>query len=478
MRRHFVREKRTGKDLIWKVSVSENKVRVEWGEITGAVLETTQSFEAVNVGKSNEKSKEIVALEWAERRILMKRRGGFREVDLTTNAFIEDLAPDAILFDENLPENLRFYKPQNSLNSFLRKKMASKEVWYVRKRDGNMHSSVTTADGPVLYTSTTQRYHKDEPGVDLYERYPGIKAGVESLSMGPESILLGELVTGFDEDDIGFEMDNLEYVNGVRGSKLQEALDKQAADGELSYCAWDIAFLDGECLLETKTYRERFELLSKIIDESGTDHITLPEVMIQNDSGSFDVFKNGHNRIHFELDEDDSDPEYEATKIAKKLNWEGWVVVDPDTLYGDKAYGFRGKAERPKAIAKLKPKLEADFIVKWDPDNGIGKWGKGSRSDSVGSVQSYLLDEDGREIEVSLVGGGLTTVRNKKTGAEADIERFADPSLYPMVWQVEFASWTKKGSIQFGEFIRVRDDKQLNECSIEQNPDWETTSWK
>jgi ATP-dependent DNA ligase len=110
----------------------------------------------------------------------------------------------------------------------------------------------------------------------------------------------------------------------------------------------------------------------------------------------------------------------------------------------------------------LKPKYEADFIVRWDPKNGVGKWGKGKKSTGVGSVQSYLWDEKKGEVEVSLVGGGLT---------DEDVKKFANPKLYPMVWEVEYDSMTPNGSLRFPEFVRVRDDKPLKECTFSQIPE-------
>lgn len=150
--------------------------------------------------------------------------------------------------------------------------------------------------------------------------------------------------------------------------------------------------------------------------------------------------------------------------IAVTLGWEGFVIVDPKATYGDKSDNFRGKADRPKYVAKLKPSYEGDFIVRWDPDNGIGRWGKGKNSNGVGSLQTYLTHPDKGEIEISLCGGGLS---------DEDVRDLADPDLYPLVAQLEFGSWTKSGSLQFPEFVRIRDDKTPDECSVEQNPNWE-----
>jgi len=131
-------------------------------------------------------------------------------------------------------------------------------------------------------------------------------------------------------------------------------------------------------------------------------------------------------------------------------------------MFGDKAVSFRGKADRPKYVVKVKPKLEADFCVRWDPNNGVGTWGKGKKAGGVGSVFAYLWNSDTLQWKyVSKIGGGLT---------EENVRGFANTALYPAVWQVEFASWTDKGSIQFPEFIRTRDDKTPEECSVEQMP--------
>ena len=120
--------------------------------------------------------------------------------------------------------------------------------------------------------------------------------------------------------------------------------------------------------------------------------------------------------------------------------------------------------DRPKECVKDKPKREADFIVRYDPDNGIGKKGKGAKATGIGSAQAYLVHPELGEIEIAFVGNGITKER---------VVEYANPALYPRVWQVEFEDWTKAGSLTHPRFVRVRDDKQPEECSVEQNPNWE-----
>jgi ATP-dependent DNA ligase len=50
------------------------------------------------------------------------------------------------------------------------------------------------------------------------------------------------------------------------------------------------------------------------------------------------------------------------------------------------------------------------------------------------------------------------------------VKEFADPKRYPKVWVVEFANWTPKGAMFHPVFLRGRDDKTCEECTIDQRP--------
>lgn len=468
IRREFRQEARTGKTKVWIITVMEEEITIEHGLLDGKMQSTSRMGEAKNIGRANEKTPAEDAQDWASRQMTMKMRQGYREVD-KKGEFLqyEDDSSNELVFSE-LTQNLRFYKPLNSLNVYLEKMLADLTAWLVRKRDGNMHIYVIDENGKHrMYSSTTTPFQKDEPGVDIIMRYPGIEMAMREIgSLQKKSIFLGEIVTGAAAGYIGetgFDVDDLDYVNGVRGGLLQSSLDKQNEGGQLSFCIWDIAFWAGNCLLHSAPYAGRLEKIRSIVDDEEKGFLTYPEVLRWD--GSEEklelVGKPGESWI----DLVNGDLRRTALELAKDLDWEGWVVVDPNATYDDKAYNWRGKAERPKFCAKLKPKFEGDFIVRWDPDNGIGKRGKGKKSVGIGSVQSYLYDPRTREeIPVSLIGGGLS---------EEDVLGLADPNLYPMVWQVEYTSWTKSGSLQFPEFLRVRDDKKPDECEIYQNPDWE-----
>ena len=295
-------------------------------------------------------------------------------------------------------------------------------------------------------------------------RYQQIRSDLEELNLPPKTIILGELVT-VDKDAYGFQVDDLEYVSGIRGSLREESIKDQEADRKLGFCIWDISFYAGENILDTRTFRERWEILSGI---EGFEYISIPDELTLEDIGGQIV--PSINGVELQMDPVEGDIEDISLAVAESLGWEGWVVIDPDEIYGDKSYNFRGKPERPKFVVKHKPQLEADFIVRFDPDNGVGRKGKGKKSVGVGSVQAYLtLPGSSDEVPVALVGGGLS---------KEQVLEFADTSRYPQVWKVGFASWTRKGSVQFPKFLMERDDKGIDECSIEQNPNWEKTEWQ
>lgn len=450
---------------VWRIGVGKGTVYYESGQLGGAMTQSSREGESKNVGRSNETTPEEDAKNWMERQIELKTRQGYREVNPKTGELKESVtaAGKKINFkDPRPPENYRVYKPQNSLGAGLSKKMEAGEAWALRKRDGNGAIIYVDRFGSIsMYTLTMQAAQKDE-SIPYLDRYPKLEEAFKLAKVPPGSMLCGELVVRFDTDDYGFHVDDLDLVNGIRGSKTDEALATQEEYGHLGYCIWDIAWWEGENWLKTKTYAERSKKIVELVRTETNDFLTLPEVCTT-DGKSVLV---GSADPDFELElfiEEGDTVEQTLCNLSVTLEWEGFVIIDPHTLYGDKADTFKGKADRPKCVGKLKPSREGDFIIRWDPDNDIGRWGKGRKSKGVGSVQAYLTHPEKGEIPIALVGGGLD---------DSDVKELADPSIYPLVAQVEFGSWTKSGSLQFPEFVRIRDDKTPEECGVDQNPKW------
>lgn len=427
---------RTSKPKVWSVRAYRNKTEVTWGQEGGKMQSTVQEHFPVNVGKANEKSGEEVAREFAVRQVLLKKREGYKEADPDTGELMEEVAATSITTFTDLPPNLRFYKPKNSMNTYLENLSKKEETLLIRKRDGEMAVAALGEDEVWrFYSSKMLPCHKDEVGTGIMwaDRYMPIVNALESLEDIPvRTILLGELVADKDED-------NLQRVGEVTRSLTPRAVAIQD-EYPLWFCIWDVAYWGGKELLTDTSYSERLSLLDSFINyHTAPMYLTLP-----------DIFHSADYSLE------------QSVEAAKKYGWEGFIVVDPDSGYGDKAISWGGKADRPKYCAKLKPKFEADFIARWDPDNGIGEWGKGKKSGGVGALFLYLWDEENQEeVKISKCGGGLT---------DENVKALADPSLYPLAVQVEFASWTDKGSLQFPQFLRVRDDKTPKECTLDQRP--------
>ena len=462
--RRFIQDKgRTSKPQVWEVKVDKKSTIITWGQLGGKMQRTVQYFDApLNKGKKNEKSAQVQAAEYADREITKRVRRGYREVDLKTGEYLEQASSNKIRFDL-LPENLRFYKPQNSLSGHCKKLVDKHEAWLTRKRDGMMHTiSINGKGHPTIYSSTMQTHHKDEPDTPFLARYPQLQKELQRLSLPPKTVLLGELVTcvaGGYLDEMGMAVDDFHYVESITKSLTPLSLEKQEEGGFVGYCVWDIAFWAGKCWLTESRTKDRFDALWNLM--RGGEYITVPEIIRLQDD--WFLVESVEAEDKWELDYDYDDVSTDMLELAKEWGWEGYVVVDPSVPYGEKSYTFNGKADRPKFVSKLKPVYEADFIVMWDPDNGIGKWGKGKKANGVGSAMAYLWDpEKKEEVEVSLVGGGLT---------DEDVARLANPELYPMVWQVEFDSMTPKGALRFAEFVRTRNDKSVRECTFDQIPE-------
>jgi predicted DNA-binding WGR domain protein len=439
---------KTQKPRYWATWREGTRVIIEYG-IEGGKLQTTmQSFpEGVNVGKKNEKGPDVVAQEWMDRQIKRRKREGYKEQGDESTGGVDH-------FDfDNPGSNIRFLKPQNNLSTYLRKKMAKKEAIYTRKRNGNFIAPVIGSSGdPNLYTLTMAHSHKDED-IPWIQRFPGICQDLLDFNIPNRSALLCELVN----DPV---VDHKLRVDSIMKSLTPRALELQEEGGPLYLVIWDIAFWGGEQLIGHVPVVDRLNLMQQLRSEFIAPVDILEEgTEIEADDGSVMIFDGSEEM---------------AIEIAKMAGWEGYVMIDPDATYeADKVISYHGKPARPKECGKLKPTYEADFIARWDPDNGIGEWGKGKKSVGIGAVNLYLLDENGEEVFISKCGGGLSIVDkvDKKTGElikEADITRMAHPEMYPMVWRVEFSGLTDHGSLNFPQFCEERDDKPYEECTLDQ----------
>jgi len=369
--------------------------------------------EGVNQGKANETSPLEQAKLMMERRITKQKEHGYSE---DADNVLED---KSISFDESLPKELCFYKPKNSIED---KKIASLEkdnkAIYTVKRDGMMHIIRASKQFDTeIYTRT----------MDLVSnKYPHLKEAFGFLPNG--TVILGEII---------LEKDGKDDFNGVSSicrCDPEEAVARQEELGKVSYYAFDLAFYDHSNKLISWSYKQRLEKLKDLVELVNSPFIKCVEVI--------------------------NKPHKQALKEVQKRKLEGLVVWDADGIMEAKgAYTFNGKAYRPNVLWKSKPKYEDDFIVRWDPENGIGEYGNGKNHNKIKSAALYQLDEGGKEVYLGNCGGGLSDKQK---------DFYTDKTLYPRVWRVEYDSiQPKTGSLRFPVFNADRTltgDKRINEC--------------
>lgn len=423
------------KPRLWQIEVIGATIKTVWGQVDGAMQQAFEVATALNVGKSNYKSPEVVALDKARRTALLKHREGYREVKKGTFDFLDAVEAE-ILFD-NLPQNLCFYKPDNSMGASITKKAANKKVWYMRKANGLMFVIARGDGDAMLYSRRMLRSHDDEVGMPdkTWDRRFANIQGVANRIMPKNSIILGELVvenrkTG-EEDFKAIQT----LTKSLTDQSFADLIDYENQNKQPVFYVWDVAFWNNKNLFTELAFADRFALLS---DFEGGPHIK----PIQ--------------RFHFETPD-------AAIVYAKKHGLEGFVVVDPTATYGEKGFNFKGKPSRPAAdCAKLKPVFEDDFVAIWDPEHGHGERSTKERNgQGIKSVALYQYDKSGNLVYICNVASGLS---------KEQINEWSDPKKFPQVWKVEYTErfYTSEGdetnALIFPRFVEVRTDKSRKEC--------------
>lgn len=420
MKKTLYQKTKTDKIQQWTIWVEEKgqsgfpEVWIEHGQTDGKKQTTFDIIKSgVNIGKANETTPIQQAYLEMERKITKRVENGYLE---DINKTSEKRTID---FNNILPKELCFYKPNNSIEKEdLLDLDKNKKAIYAVKRDGQMHVvRVSKKYGVEIYTRK----------MDLAtEKYPHLHDALKTLPNG--TILLGEIIL----DKNG--KDDFNSISSICRSDPEEALVKQEELGKVSYYIFDLAFLNEKNLLASTGYGERLQKLKDLLKNIQSPYIQIVETINKNHK--------------------------DALKETTKRELEGLVVWDADGIIKeDRYFTFNGKASRPKVVWKLKPKYEDDFIVRWDPDNKIGEYGTGKNHSKLRSVALYQLDDEGNEIYLGNCGGGLTD--DQKTF-------YTNKNLYPRVWRIEYDSiQNKTGSLRFPVFNADRtlsNDKNINEC--------------
>jgi hypothetical protein len=447
----FHKKARTGAIRVWTIEVDGRFVTTTFGQLGGVMQEVIDEGQLKNAGKANEISPEDDALAMAERTIRKKERGGYKAEGAGE-------ASSCIDWSKKLPDNLCFYKPDNTLSAALTKKVEDGTAWLGRKRDGEMMVFVKNDQGKVdIYSRRMLRsHHHEDDSTPWAARFAHLVDELEGRKDIPRnSIFLGDVVSDPIEDS---RWD----VAKVMKTKTPEAIERQKLAPLFFYC-WDIAAWDGVELLPDMLTGDRFELIWGVFGKEWDGESWFLPVEVH---GPEEVRK----ACRLLVPRGESLPGSNvaaASLLAEKRGWEGWVVVDPDGVYGDKGFNFRGKPDRPGQFAgKLKPVHEDDFIAQFDPDDArgggkAGKWGRGKYRGQVGAVSLWQYDKRGTLHYVCECGGGINDDFRAK---------YSDPAVYPLCLRVLYTDRTyksageKTNALQFPRVADVREDKGPYEC--------------
>jgi hypothetical protein len=462
--REFRQHHGRGEVREWLIWVIGDRVFTQHGQLDGAMQETSYVGKAKNVGRSNAITAEQDALAEARRDVRKKWDfEGYDEYvyvahDTLTNMDRrhQDVSIPSLL--TNLPGSFCLYKPENNL--FDQKKLLEKaqkgEVLYTLKRDGVAKWVVVDFYGNVQIYSRRSRPYQDTEGpeelpdgtldwskaVPWAARFPHLVEAVKELQLPSGTMMACELIGPGDDD--------FPYVSGLTKGYTARALEDMQKGGLPLLYWWDIPFYGGEDYVSKLTVKQRYAVIAQ--------HAALGNYKVVQPI-QYMSFKN---------------PE-EASDYAKKMGFEGFVVVDPDAIYGDKGWNLKGKPDRPTTCAKLKPRFEDDFIAYWDPDKGIGEWGTGKHERNklvtlpdgsqvvhggVGALGLYQFNDSGELVFISKCSSGMTY----------DFQARLTATNFPMVVQVEYVERTymsdgeKTNALRHPTFLRVRTDKVRSEC--------------
>jgi len=454
---------RSDRPIVWCIGVDPNNPKsyiVCWGLLNGAVQETSDTPGSCGVeGHSDYQTAEEYVNFCIDRDVRKKKEQGYVEY---VNGKAIDEVVCAIDFDKPLPKNLCFYKPKKEISQKKLSKLEGegKTIWTL-KRDGMMHICVKRDGEWEIYSRR----------MDIVtESYPHIVEKLIKLGLPNKTILLGEMCLLRDDGS-----DNFKGVSKICRSKPDLALGYQGLKefpkrkksasvlGKICYYVFDIAFYDGRDLISNEPTRRRLIILKEIFEKldkrlkvstgrkASRDLIVreskLREGMLRRHCIA--PIKIYHATANTDLD------------LAKELKAEGFVVFDADAKYGDRAYSFDGKAQRPEGIWKRKPKYEDEFII-----TGYYK-GSGRNQERLGGFTIEQIHPDTNErIDCGKCGGGFTDKQREDFFKEGD-------DLLEKTIKIEFDSRQPPNdgvyALRFPEFKGFA-DKDTDECIAQD--DW------
>jgi len=376
-----------GKTLVWEIWVDGEDVHQRSGVLGGKLKHTwDRPGSAGRKGTGAYKPAEVRAIERANKKIEDKTRKGYREVDPDTNEVIGSVQKASRDMDFlEIQRNFRYGKPlgeQPKAQEEIDKLVESGEPIFTIKRDGLCHFVLITPDNEIkLYTRRID---------ECTAWYPYLVEDFRKMKLPPRTIGAFELVC-VDEET---KRDNRKLAQSLSRSLADRAVRLQDNPFRRPHAVvLGFPFWCGDPIMKTQ----------QVEDWMG---LTFNEVRSRSKRGKCRYVENMEvSHVSFKG----------AIEYALENHYEGLVVYDSKSTFGDKAFNFRGRVERTPSY-KWKPIYECDCVMIFDPDGTFGNtelhkrgaWGKGRIKHLPGQVALYQFDSRGQQHYLCNVGGGFT----------------------------------------------------------------------
>ncbi len=273
-----------------------------------------------------------------------------------------------------------------------------------RKRDGWKLLAHFDAKGTIrLYTDGIN---------EVDSRLDHIKEELRLVGVPVNTLIVGEAIVDIASND------DLTKVQSIFGSNLSKAMDIQKEHGKVRFMVFGVVPLSKENSYSTIDFRLAYMSCELSRPVPRFKYVFQVPIIAANFT--------------------------KAKEIVVKRNWEGLVLYADDYQL---TYRTDGKnPARPKGCYKWKPIMEDDFIVReWlpRPDKTLKE-----------IVLSQIDPVTKKEFYCGKLGSFNDNMRHEL--------RFLN---YPVVVQARFDTrYSKTGKIRNPRFMRIRDDKKIEDC--------------
>lgn len=281
-----------------------------------------------------------------------------------------------------------------------------------RKRNGH--------GGLVAVTGFRHQY------IELYSRgvheltgkFPDLVDELRGMNIPPNTLLAGEMVLSVNG------VDDPDAFNRLAKSSPANAIRKQKDGDPVRLALFNVIVHKGKSVIKLP-YGDRLDIIRELADKYRVKNVNMVQVVAQSFA--------------------------QAQVTVKERGWEGLVLYDRGAGSGYRLDGRTDEPPRPDGCWRWKPYKESDFVATgWVPSDS--KKFKGLVKDLLIAQRDPVTKQ---LVSWGKVGLGLSAAERRE---------FADDSLYPMVFEVEFLRRTPNNRLISASVLRQRGDKTPEEC--------------